>query len=302
MGDKPPIGRKIAQLAARQQRNLTRPQLLAAGLGAKAIDYRLKHGRLHPTGYRGVYAVGCPPITPQERAMAAVLAGGPGAVLSHGSALCLWGVWNRWDTPFEVSVRTDRRPRGVRVHRARIHDRDTTRHFGIPVTMLAKALLDQAPHMTTKSLNRAINTGRQDRHLHVSQLVEVVGRYPTHRGRPKLEYCIGIAPQRPSRSGFEDDFLAFCERYGLPRPETNTTVCGYEVDVLFVAEKVIVELDGWPFHSSRTSFESDRDRDADTAAAGFLTVRITGERFDNHPEREARRLLKILEQRRLRAA
>jgi very-short-patch-repair endonuclease len=75
-------------------------------------------------------------------------------------------------------------------------------------------------------------------------------------------------------------------------------VCGYEVDALFEAEKVIVELDGWDFHSSRLSFESDRDRDADTAAAGFLTVRITKERHERRPERESRRLRRILDQRR----
>ena len=276
---------------------MTRPQLLALGMAPAAIARWAKTGRLYRS-FPGVYSVGCPPITPQEHAMAAVLACGPGAVLSYGSALALWGIWKRWDTPFEVTVKADRRPKGVRVHRKRIHDRrDITRHYGIPVSTLARALLDQAPKLTTKSLNRAINNGRQDAHLHLSRLVEVVKRNPRHPGRAKLEYCIGIAPERASRSGFEDDFPAFCARYGLPQPETNVTVCGYEADVVFLTERVIVELDGPGFHLSRFAFESDRDRDADTAAAGFVTVRITTDRFKRQPQREADRLKVILAQR-----
>ena len=278
---------------------MTREQLLALGMAPSSVAWRVKTGRLHRTGYAGVYSVGCPPITPHERAMAAVLACGPGAVLSHGSALALWGIWRRWEGPLHITVELDRRPKGLKVHRKRKLDRrDVTRHYGIPVTTLARTLLDQAPAMRLKSLNRAINSGRQCGHLHLSQVAEVVKRNPRHPGRPALEYCIGIAPKRPFRSEFEDDFPAFCARYGLPQPETNATVCGHEVDVLFVKQKVIVELDGWEFHSSRFSFEDDRDRDADTAAGGFLTVRMTRERFERAPKREADRLNAILDQRR----
>ena len=235
--------------------------------------------------------------------MAAVLACGPGAVLSHGSALALWGVWKRWETPFEVTITGDRRPRGIRVHRARSLDRrDVTRQQGIPVTTLARALLDQAAHTTMKSLTRAVNNGRQDHHLQVSALLDVIERSPGHRGRGRLEEVLGLATERPTRSAFEDDFPAFCERHGLPRPQMNALVCGYEVDALFPEEKVIVELDGWAYHSSRASFEGDRARDADTLAGGFETVRITKERYERHAEREAARLRRILARRRTHAA
>ena len=231
--------------------------------------------------------------------MAAVLACGEGAVLSHGSALSLWGIWKRWDSPFHVTVTSDRRPKGVRVHRvARLSRRDVTRHQGIPVTTLARAMLDQARHMRPKTLNRAINNGRLDHGLTLGALREVIARNPRHWGRLALEAVIGSAPERPSRSGFEDEFPAFCQRYGLPAPQAGATVCGYEVDYLFAAEKVIVELDGWDFHRSRTSFEGDRDRDADTAAAGYLTVRLTRDRFDATPDKEAARLHTILARRR----
>src|SRR5438309_2012866 len=98
MGDIPRISRQIAQIAARQHGNVTRPQLLAIGLGDDAISYRVKTDRLHRV-HRGVYAVGRPPAQPIERAAAAVLACGPRAALSHGSAMTLWGFWKRWDEP-----------------------------------------------------------------------------------------------------------------------------------------------------------------------------------------------------------
>lgn len=284
----------IAQLAAKQQRNVTRRQLLEAGWDDDAINYRVKIGRLYRQ-HAGVYTVGAPPISPLERAMAAVLACGEGAVLSHGSALTLWGIWKRWDVPFDVTVAADRRKRGIRVHRVRQLDGpDVTRHHGIPVTTLARTLLDQAKRMTAKSLTRAVNDGRLSGHLHLAALHDVVRRNPRHRGRPKLEAVLGLASERPTRSAFEDTFPAFCERHHLPIPQMNAPVCGYEVDALFEVQKVIVELDGWSFHSSRTSFESDRRRDADTLAAGFATVRITAERYTQAPAEQAAQLRQIL--------
>ena len=302
MGDNLGIDKGIAQAAVRQQRNVTRRQLLALGLNDVAISYRVKKGRLYRP-HPGVYTVGAPPITPEEHAMAAVLACGARAVLSHGSALALWGIWRRWDRPFDVTVTGDRRPRGIRVHRTPTLDRrDTTRHRGIPVTTLARTLLDMAPSTTPKSLTRAVNTGRQNGHVHLDALAEVVKRHPRHRGAPKLRSVLGLAGQRPTRSGFEDDFLEFCRRFGLPTPEVNTVVAGHEVDALFAEEKVIVELDSWPFHSSRTSFEDDRKRDADTLMADHVTVRLTNERFDGEPEQVADDVQAILAQRRGRGA
>jgi hypothetical protein len=230
--------------------------------------------------------------------MAAVLACGDGAVLSHGSALTLWGVWKRWETPFHVITTADRRPKGIRVHRVPWLERlDTTRQHGIPVTTLARALLDVAPALTAKSLTRAVNNGRLNSYLQLTALADVVHRYPSHRGAGKLRAVLGLATERPTRSAFEDSFPAFCKRYGLPIPQMNATVCGYEVDVLFARERVIVELDGWHFHSSRASFEDDRERDAVTLAAGFVTLHITWERYQQDPAKAAARLHAILARR-----
>lgn len=230
--------------------------------------------------------------------MAAVLACGPGAVLSHGSALTLWGIWRRWDMPFDVTVNGHRRPNGVNLHRNKLHRQEVTRHAGIPVTTLARALLDQAPRTRPKSINRWINNGRLDHDLRLEHLRDVVRRHPRHPGAKKLKAVMGIATQRPTRSDFERSFPHFFERHGLPQPEMNYRLGKHELDAFFPEERVIVELDSWPFHSSRTSFEGDRDQDADTLALGLVTVRITDERYEHAPDEEAARLRRILELRR----
>jgi very-short-patch-repair endonuclease len=270
-------------------------------MAPSSIDWRVRIGRLYRQ-HSGVYTVGTPPISPLEHAMAAVLACGENAALSHASALCLWGVWKRWDRPLDVIVRTDRRPKGVRVHRNRLDARDVTRRHGIPVTTLARTLLDMAPAMPPKSLNRAVNNGRLEHRLRLDDLADVVRRHPHHGGAKKLQQVLGIATPRPTRSDFERSFPAFCRRYGLPRPEMNFPFGRHELDAFFPEERVIVELDSWEFHSSRTSFEGDREKDAATLAFGLVTVRITNERYQKTPEEEARRLQRILAQRRGTAA
>jgi very-short-patch-repair endonuclease len=98
----------------------------------------------------------------------------------------------------------------------------------------------------------------------------------------------------PTRSGWEDDFPAFCERHGLPAPVMGVPMFGYVLDALFVAERVIVELDSWEFHKGKTAFETDRERDAVMLAHGFVTIRMTWERIQGRPLREAARLHAIL--------
>ncbi len=106
------------------------------------------------------------------------------------------------------------------------------------------------------------------------------------------------APHGPTRSEVEDAFLAFSAWFDLPRAEVNTRVAGYEVDALFRAECLIVELDGWEYHGTREAFEDDRERDAETLAAGFRAIRITWERLRDDPAKEADRLRAILSARR----
>ncbi len=287
------IHRAIVAIALRQQNNITREQLLTAGLGAKAIEHRARTGwlyRVHLT----VYSLGRPPHTPHEKASAAVLACGPGAALSHASALTLWGLRKHWPNRYEVITTLDRRPKNVQVHLSKTLTRhDITRHFAIPVTTPARTLYDCASSQDDETLARAVNDALLSKFLTRSQLAEFLERCPCKRLAPFVATDDG-----PTRSVFEDAFVTFCRSYGLPQPRMNVRVAGHEVDALFEAEKLIVELDGYRFHSSRRSFERDRAKSADTLAAGFATVNLTWNRLHDEPDAEAFRLEKTLASRR----
>jgi hypothetical protein len=294
------VDRAIAALAKRQHGYVKRAQLLSLGLSRQAIGRRIKAGRLIPV-YAGVYAVGHTPTHPLERAHGALLACGPGAVLSHGSAATVWSISKHWQMPFEVTTPGVRRRHGITTHRAVLRRDDVTRNLGIRCTSTARTLLDIAPRLTAKQLTRAVNDLRHAHHLRLEQLAELLERYPRHRGAPLLRPF--VAHRRgPTRSGIEDAFLEFTRRYGLPEPLINVKVNGREVDAFFPVERVIVELDSWGFHSDRDTFEGDRDRDAAMLEVDLPTVRITWERLTETAEREAKRLHAILEMRRQRAA
>jgi hypothetical protein len=157
--------------------------------------------------------------------------------------------------------------------------------------------MDNAPRMTEKSLTRAVNDLLGQGFLNRSDLVELVIRCPRHPGALLLR-PFAHSTRGPTRSEFEDAFHAFTERFGLPDGLVNTTLHGFEVDAFFPEEGVVVELDGWDFHSSQYSFKSDREQDAALLERGIVTIRVTWDRLIDRPEREARRFRAILEQRR----
>jgi hypothetical protein len=291
------LAKEIAQIAGPQQGNITRWQLRRLGLDDAWIHRAVKAGYLFRV-FTGVYAVGRPPTTPLEKAAAAVLACGERAALSHSSAMTLWGLWKRWDEPFEVSVAGDRRPKGIHVHRvAGLLRRDVQTEQGIRVTSPARALLDCAPRMPRKSLTRRVNEALRAELVARADLADVVARFPLHPGTP-LVRPHAQTDLNPTRSPFEDEFLEFCERYNLPTPRVNFTLHGFEVDAYFEEAKLVVELDGWPFHNDREAFEDDRERDATMLLHGIVTIRITRRRLRHQPEREAARLRSIIESRR----
>jgi hypothetical protein len=280
---------------------VTREQLLELGLYDQAIARRIRGGGLFRV-HNGVYAVGCPPTTPIERASAAVLACGDRAALGFGSALTLWGFWKRWDQPLEVVVGGDRRPRGIRTHRMTgLLRRDITVEHGITVTSPSLTLLHCAPRMAPRSRTRAVNDWRRSGLLTIDALADVVARFPLQPGAPLLRPHVGTT-RNPTRSDFEDEFLEFCDRFGLPTPRTNIELHGFEVDVYFEAERLIIECDGWLFHNDRQAFEDDRERDATMLEHDIPTVRITKRRLRRDPAREASRVRTILQRRRRAAA
>ncbi|MFZ0976238.1 MAG: DUF559 domain-containing protein [Solirubrobacteraceae bacterium] len=244
---------------------------------------------------------GHPALTPHQRACAAVLACGPGAALSHSSAMTLWGYWRQWDRPFEVTVVGDRRAKGIRIHRSTtLRRRDITTQLGISVTTPARTLIDMSPRLKDRALKRAVNNALNSMWLSEEQLVETLARHPTATGSKRIAKLIG-QEGTPTRSGWEDDFPRFCADHGLPAPVMGLPFHGYILDAVFVAERVIVELDSWPFHKGKIPFEADRERDAETLARGFVTVRVTEERLEQRAKTEAKRLHAILKRRRAHA-
>jgi hypothetical protein len=290
----------IAAIAAKQHGNITRRQLHGLGLGNSAIANRVATGRLHRV-FRGVYSVGRRAVTAQEWASAAVLACGPGTALSHSSAMALWGYWRHWDKPFEVTVVGDRRTTGIRVHRSTtLRRRDLTTQLGVRVTSPARTLIDMCPRLKDKALKRTVNNALGSLWLTEDQLAETLAHHPTLPATKRIAKLIGLAGT-PTRSGWEDDFPRFCADHGLPAPVMGLPFHGYILDAVFVAERVIVELDSWLFHKGKIAFEADRERDAHTLSHGFVTVRVTEERLGQRPASEAERLHAILDSRRIHA-
>lgn len=288
---------QILALAARQQRSVTRQQLLRLGLGPWAIGYRVRQGRLH-RAYTNVYTVGPPPATPVERAAAAVLACGTGAVLSHRSGLALWGLAKQRTGPVHVTAPGQRRRPGIAAHVSHALTRADVRvQLGIPITSPARTVLDSAPELGPARLPRVIDDARIAGLLHLAELDELLRRVPRHPGRAAARAHLD-GDTGPTRSEFERAFLAFCQRFALPRPLVNIPVAGFEADALFAAERLVVELDGWRYHQGRPSFEDDRERDAARLAAGIATYRLTWRRLMDTPEREAERLRAVLATRR----
>lgn len=290
------IDTAILALAQRHRGYVTRRELLDLGLSRHGINHRLRLGRLLPV-YAGVYAVGHEPARAEDRAFGALLACGARSLLSHGSGVAHWGV-SKWRLPFEVTAPSAHRRPGIRVHRARtLTRRDVRVHRGIRVTSPARTLLDVARRFNDKQLARAVNELRLAGHLRLPDLGELLHRCPRHPGARRLRPFVE-RPTGPTRSEFEDAFVAFTERYGLPTPRINVRIAGREVDAFFPDERLIVELDGYEFHSSRESFRENRERDAAMLALGLVTVRITWDRLHGTPDTEAARLGEILQGRR----
>jgi very-short-patch-repair endonuclease len=274
-----------ADLAARQHGVVARAQLLALGFDAGAITYRVKAGRLHPV-HRGVYAAGHRPPSPLARAMAAVLACGPDALLSHRSAGALWRILPTWPVRSDVTAPTSRRHRGIHVHRS--PHAETTTHYGIRVTTPARTLVDLADVLPPKHLTRALNEAQVQRLISPAELTTLFTRYPGRR-------TAQLTPERgATKSTLEDDFTRFLKRHRLPLPERNQTIAGHEVDAVYRDHRLVIELDSRQFHATTQAFENDRDRDADLLNAGFPAIRITHHRLKHHATKEATRLREIL--------
>lgn len=271
--------RIIAWLAARQHGVVSWQQLLDAGLSRTVIDRRVRIGLLHRV-YRGVFAVGHPRLTPEGRWMAAVLAYGDNAALSHASAAALWTVRPSASAWIDISVASHggrAKRSGIRLHRcATLTAEELTTHGGIPVTTLERTLLDIAGMIARPALERAIERAEILRLLDAARLRAVIDAHRRHRGAAPLRAALELyRDDEMTRSDLEAFFRDLCARHDLPRPRVNSIIHGEEVDFLWPGERLVVETDGRETHLTRAAFERDRAKDARLTLAGYRVVRLT---------------------------
>jgi len=289
------IDSAIAEIADRQYGVITAKQLAEVGLGRAASSERTSAGRLHRI-HRGVYAVGHRGPSLHGRFMAAVLACGTGAVLSHTSAAVPWELLKPIDGPVHVTTPStsgrSRRP-GIHLHRCsslkpppepspspsyspqeggRGGRLLTTHRHSIPVTSVPRTLEDLRatsllpPHLIRRATRQA----------------ELKGY--------RLE---GIETDR-TRSDLETLFLGICRRYATPHPEVNVKLDRWTVDFLWRAERVVVETDFWGYHRGSIQFEDDHARDLDLRSAGYAVLRFTDLQLENEPRRVAEDITRAL--------
>jgi hypothetical protein len=273
----------VALIAARQHGLITRPQLARLGIDDNGIARRRRKGALHRV-HQGVYAVGHPSLTTRGRWAAAVLACGPAAALSHIDAAALWEIYEASGPRVHVLAKWHRRVSGICVHRTRRGDPgDVTARHGIPVTTVARTLVDLTDILPEERVLRVVREAEFRRVLDLDALDAAVERARGRRNLRMLERVLAIhRPGEIVRDELEHRFLVLVREAGIPQPEANVTVKTrrrtYTVDCLWRAEGVAVELDGRAAHARVTAFEKDRERDAALGAIGLRPVRFTWQR------------------------
>jgi very-short-patch-repair endonuclease len=292
----------VADLARRQHGVAGRRQLVEMGLTADAIRHRVRSGRLHAV-HPGVYAVGHVLLAPRGWWMAAVLANGEGALLSHRAAAALWGLVD--GAPERIDVLTfrgaTRRP-GVRARRARpVPPEDRAIRDGIPCTAVARTLVDLAGVVDARTLDRAVRRA-VDLRLFDRAAVEAACA-PGRPGTRALRAAVAAvardeAAGRRTKGELELRFLDLLRRHRFVEPSTNVQVPTpwgeYEIDAFWPAARLAIELDGWDTHNDRETFRRDHRRAADVSAAGHRVIRLTWEQVVDRPDETVARLARLV--------
>jgi len=266
----------IVDLAARQHGVVSTRQLTSLGLSHAAIRHRLATGLLTRI-HRGVYSVGIAALTDRGRFAAALLACGPGALLSHRSAAILWGLLAMSDGPVDVvtPARQSRSRAGIRVHRtSALRPRDRRIRDGLPVTSPALTILDLASHdgdLAASALNEALLhrlTGERE-------VRELLADRNGHPGAGVLGRLLAASGGGFSRQVAEKTLRRLIQEAGLPKPRRNSRVHGHELDFWWPEARLNVEMDGYRWHSTRARLNRDRDRDAELSFHGIRVLRIS---------------------------
>lgn len=275
------VNDRIAELAGRQYGVVSRAQLQGLGVGRGAIEKRSANGRLHRV-YPGVFAVGHTALTREGRWLAAVLACGDGALLSHRSAGALWELVRYEGRRIDVNVPPGNRHRSkgaIIVHRAA---REPATHQNIPTTTPTQTLTDLSYTLPQRAVERALEQAEKLQLLDVS------------KAGPRLKHLIEQHDFAPTRSELETAFLRLCRRHGLPRPHVNAQVEGEEVDFSWPEQRMLVETDSRLHHGTRAAFERDRAKDARLTSLGWRVVRFTYRQAIRDPQTVATVLSRCL--------
>lgn len=264
-------------LVRRQHGVVSRSQLLTLGLSSHAIQHRIEKGRLHPL-WRGVYAVGRPQVAKHGRYMAAVLACGPTALLSHRSAGDLWGMHRDRSPGIDIVVpdSAQRRRPGIRVHRQRALD--LTAHHpidGIPVTHPVWTLMDLASCLSHDQIEAAINEANRLDLANPEDLRAAIESSAPRPGLSRLRALLDRQTFALTDSPLERLFLPLVLSAGLPPPLTQVEVSGFRVDFYWPQLGLVVETDGLRYHRTPSQQTRDRRRDQTHAAAGLTTLRFS---------------------------
>jgi predicted transcriptional regulator of viral defense system len=290
----------MAVAAKRQHGVVARRQLREWGMASDAIDRRLLAGRLHRI-HAGVYAVGHEVLSREGHWMAAVLAAGPGAVLSHSAAAALWRIRNPSSGAIHVTTpRKCRSTQTIRRHRSRIPADEVTVVEGIPVTTVPRTLFDLAAVSSVENVEFALREAEYRRLHDPLSLPDLLARYPGRRGSRAIRACLARRAEHGgrTRSPLEEVFVPFLRRHRLPLPRLNAWIelagSWKQVDCLWDAQRVVAELDGYAGHGTRTAFREDRARDRRLRVAGYDVVRIAWTQLEDEPESIAADLRALL--------
>jgi hypothetical protein len=273
---------------------LSRTQLLELGFTRRQIERRLDSGRLHRVR-AGIYAVGRPGLTRYGHWMAAVLACGDGAVLSHSSAAALWRIGSEREA-IEVSLRTPsaRRRPGLHTHRRpSLQDRDLTTRHGIPVTGPVQTLVDLTPGLDRRGIERAINEADKYDLVHPPDLRRALEERAGAAGVRRLRTVLDRRTFRLTRGELERRFLPLAHEASLPVPATCHWLNGFEVDFHWPDLGLVVETDGLRYHRTPAEQARDRLRDQTHTAAGLTQLRFTHEQVRYEPAHVTEILAKV---------
>jgi very-short-patch-repair endonuclease len=288
-------------LAERQHGVVARRQLLAIGLGEDAIQHRLATGRLHLL-HQGVYAVGHRSLSREGRWLAAVLASGPGAILSHRQAAAHWQLRPTSRSRIEVTVpHRSRSSKAIFRHVSHVPEDERTVKDGIPVTSVHRTIFDLAAVTDLDAVVAMIREAEFRGHYDLLSLWDLLGRYPGRRGSRKVRLGLERLKDEPpgrKRSKLEERFAPFLRRHRLPLPRFNDWIVlgakRCQVDCRWPEARRIVELDGWKGHHTRSAFRDDRARDRALSVAGYSVTHITWNQLDDEPEAIAADLRALL--------